>query len=411
MKNLLFLSLVFAFLFISCSDDDDSVVLPPTISTTAELTAALTEIYENSDAPGFAISVLKNDAILYQKGFGDANIAANKAYTNQTIQPIGSVSKTFVAAAIVKAIEQGHFTLDTDINDILPVEIVNPLQPDATITVKHLVTHTSGLLDNYEIYLQAYHIQTGEDLSTEGAQLLQQVIGAQQRERIPLADFLAEYYLTDGDAYTTDNFTSATPGTLWSYSNVATALSAFLIEAATGNSFHEYVRINIFQPLGMNNTGYSFDELNTNNLATLYWDKDTPLPRYGNDFYPEGDVHTSSEDLSKFLLDMMKGAKGTNATLFSEASYAMLFDPLLPNGMLPQGLADNQGIFWFLDGNTIKHDGSDPGTTCMMEFDKTGEAGYFLLTNMDAVTDAHEQSWAELLTQVNEVISKFVQAN
>lgn len=417
MKNLILyptILLLSILVLIACDKDDDAVPTPPQqpdISTPAELTAALTNIYNNTTAPGFAVSVVKNDVLLYQQAFGQADIDNNKAYTNQTTQPIGSISKTFVAAAVVKAIEQGYFTLDTDINDILPVEITNPKQPDAIIRVRHLVTHTSGLLDNDEVYLQAYHILPGEDMSSSGAQLLQDAFGMQQRETFPLEDFLAEYYLEDGDIYSMDNFAATAPGSAWNYSNIATSLAAYLVETATETPFKAYVNFNILQPLGMNQTAYNAGDLNQSRLAKLYWDKNTPLPNYFNESYPDGSLVTSNEELALFLMDMMKGAKGQPSTLFSTTGYELLFDALLADGQVPAGLADNQGVFWFLAGNYIKHDGSDPGTTCNLQFDKDGESGYLLLTNMDASTTDHTNAYFDLAQQVNDAIMAFTQAN
>lgn len=415
MKNSVLFSLIVLFLSmttISCDKDDDNLNSNPSIITTpAELTAALNNIYDDSDAPGFAVSVVKNDAVLYQQTFGKADIEGNKAYTNQTTQPIGSISKTFVAAAIVKAIEQGYFTLETDINDILPVEVKNPKQPDAVIKVKHLVTHTSGLLDEAEAYFQAYHILPGEDLSTEGAQLLMNGFGVQQRETLPLEDFLAEYYLEDGDLYSMDNFASTAPGSAWNYSNIATSLTAYLVEAATETPFKEYVTTNILQPLGMTKTAYNLANLDAANVAKLYWDKNTPLPLYNNDSYPDASINTCNEDFAKYLIDMMKGAKGQSTTLFSTTGYEMLFDALLPDGKVPTTLAENQGVFWFLNGNDIKHDGSDPGTTCNLQFDKNSDEGYLLMTNMDASTDEHETAYFQLAGKVHNAIAEFIENN
>lgn len=413
MKNFLIFPLIALMLFIStvsCDKDDVQPTIDPgSIDTPADLTAVLNDIYSNSDAPGMAVSVIKNDSVLYQQSFGKATIERNKPYTNQTSQPIGSISKTFVAAAIVKAIEQGYFTLETNINDILPVELENPKIPDAIIRVKHLVTHTSGLLDEAGSYFQAYHILPGEDISTEGAQLLVGGFGIQQRETMPLADFLASYYYPGGDLYSSENFASTAPGSTWNYSNIATSLAAYLVETVTGIDFKEYVTTNILLPLGMTRTAYNMEELNSENMAELYWDKSTPLPDYANDSYPDGSIHTCNEDLAKFLLDMMKGAKGQSATLFSAAGYKMLFEALLPEGIVPEILAENQGVFWFLNGEEIKHDGSDPGTSCNLQFSKDGNSGYFLLTNMDASTDIHDQAYFELAGKVHAAVSAFIQ--
>lgn len=416
MKNPILISTIILLLSLtmfSCDKDDDNnpTPEPSVISTPAELTTALSEIHNESDAPGFAVSVVKNDELLYQKSFGKADIINNKTYTNQTTQPIGSISKTFVAAAIVKAIEQGHFTLETDINDILPVEVKNPKQPDEIIKVKHLVTHTSGLLDEQEAYFQAYHILPGEDLSTAGSDLFLNGFGLQQRAGIPLEEFLAEYYLEDGDLYSTDNFASTAPGSTWNYSNLATSLAAYLVEAVTETPFKEYVKTNILEPLGMNNTAYDLTDLNPANDATLYWDESTPLPKYGNDSYPDGSINTSNEDLAKYLMDMMKGAKGASTTLFTNEGYDLLFDALLPNGKISSGIAENQGVFWFLDDGDIKHDGSDPGTTCNLQFDEDGNAGYLLLTNMDASIAEHESAYFEMATKVHNAIAEFTTNN
>ena len=107
----------------------------------------------------------------------------------------------------------------------------------------------------------------------------------------------------------------------------------------------------------------------------------------------------------------MKGAKGQSTTLFSASGYNMLFNALLPDGKLPTGFGDNQGIFWFLNGQDIKHDGSDPGTTCNLQFNKDGNLGYFLMTNMDASTDEHETAYFELAQMVHNAITEFTNNN
>ncbi|MEM1319637.1 MAG: serine hydrolase domain-containing protein [Bacteroidota bacterium] len=410
-KSILFSLILFLSLsFVACDNDDDNPQ-PQTIATAEDLSASLNEILATSNAHGFAVSVIEDNELIYQEAFGKANAEANKAYSNQTTQPIGSISKTFVAAALVKAIEQGYFTLETDINDLLPVAVVNPKQPNATIQVKHLVTHTSGLLDNYEVYFESYRILPGEDLSSPGAQLLQDLLDFEQRAPIPLEELMAAYYLEDGDGYDLDNFAATAPGSTWSYSNLATTLTGFLIESATGVPFKDYVQSHILDPLNMDQTSYLAQGLTPSRNATLYWDKTTPLPLYSTDSYPDSEINTSNEDLAKYLMDMMKGAKGQSTTLFSKAGYELLFEPQTANGIVPSVLAEHHGIFWFLDGDQIRHDGADPGTTCDLRFDKSGQSGYLLLTNMDASTDEHQQDWDQLFPKIQQAITTFLQNN
>lgn len=393
---------------VSCGKDD---VEPDINASTIKLTIVLDEIYDHSNAPGFAVSVVKGDKVAYQKAFGKADIDNEKEYTNQTTQPIASISKTFAAAAMVKAIEQGYFNLETDINDILPMEVINPKDPDDVIKVKHLVTHTSGLIDNFGMYVQTFHILPGEDLSTPGALLLQDGFGVAQREATPIGDFLASYYLEGGDLYSEDNFAATPPGTYWEYSNIATSLAAYMIEVATGQSYHDYVQSNIIQPLGMFNTSYDLADMNPDNMAKLYWDLETALPNYSSDSYPDGGIRTSNEDLAKFLLDMMKGAKGQSQTLFFRASYTLLFEALLPNGLMPAEAGESQGVFWVLEDGKISHDGGDPGTTTDLQFNEAGDEGYLLITNMDAIDEVHANEYIIMREEIKVAINEFIAAN
>ncbi|MEZ4981023.1 MAG: serine hydrolase domain-containing protein [Saprospiraceae bacterium] len=142
MKNPLFISILailLAFSISSCQKENSTSTIPDFIKTTEQLTAALSTIYKDSDVPGFAVSVVENNALVYQESFEQADIEEDKPYTNHTTQPIGSISKTFVAAAIVKQSRTGYFTLETDINEILPFEIKNPKQVNSAIKVKHLL--------------------------------------------------------------------------------------------------------------------------------------------------------------------------------------------------------------------------------------------------------------------------------
>lgn len=403
--KLIYISILVSLLLSSTScKKEDGYTLPDKITSTEELTQALDEIYLASDAPGFSVSIFMGSSIIYKKAFGMANIAESRPYTNSTTQPIGSISKTFIAAALVKAIEEGYFTLETDINTILPFTVVNPNHPNDTIRVRHLVTHTSGLIDNSSYYNQSYFIEMGEDVSGPGAQLMIDLLGSTQRNAIPLSSYLEAYYSPTGNSYSPSNFSTAQAGSEWQYSNIASSLAALLIETATGTDFKDYVRQKVWQPLGMNNTSYDYHTLPDEHEATLYFDKHTPLPRYSNDSYPDGSVMTNNNDMSLYLQDMILGVSGRSTVLFSDSMYQLLFRPLLPIE------GDNQSVFWLHSNGIITHDGSDPGTTCDIAFNKNGNHGYVLLTNMDASTEEHETAFFQLQQRVKSAVDKFIQS-
>ena len=406
------LSIVLALTSCSNNDDGATVPEPSSIKNAADLNAYLDELAKSTDVPGFAINVVKGNSIVYQESFGYANIQNQAAYTNTTINSIASISKTFVGAAVAKAIEQGHFTLETDINDLLPISVINPKQPEGAIKIKHLVTHTSGLLDRPEVYLAYnYHILPGENINTAGAGILMNEIGIEQREANSLEDFLAAYFLEDGDLYSLDNFADTAPGSTWAYSNLATGLTGYIIEKVTGQSFDDYVKENILLPLQMNSSTYSIEEVNTAEMATRYINEDTPLPLYANDSYPEGSIYTSNEDMGNFLLDMVNGIKGESTRLFSKDSYDMLFNPQLADGLVHQDFAENHGLFWYFKDGKAMHGGNSFGISTHMEIEQNGNAGFIFMSNMDASFSGNTQNYLVIKEKVGKAIKEYLAAN
>lgn len=398
----------------SCSSDDDTATIPVSneTMTNAELSAYFTTLAENTEVPGFAISIVKDGTIVYQNAVGYANIENEEAYTNQTVNFIASLSKTFVGAATAKAIEEGYFTLDTNINELLPKPISNPKQPEAVITVRHLVTHTSGLLDNVESYLaHNYYILPEENVTTPGANILKDATGLEQRAARSLEDFLANYFLENGDLYSTDNFANVKPGEVWNYSNTGTALMGYIIETVTEQSFYDYVKQNILAPLHMNASTFNINEVNINATATCYLEQGIPLPKYAFDSYPEGGLYTNNEDMGNYLLEMSKGLSGDTTTLFGSSLYDMLFDYQLPNGIVPSNFADNHGLFWYAHNNLWAHGGNDPGVSTYIELADDGSWGYSMLSNMDAVFGANEAKYLQVKEKIEKGIQVYLESN
>ena len=101
------------------------------------LTNALQKHYQESDLPGFAVSIVTAKGTLYAKGFGYSNKLENIPFTEQTILNLGSVSKAMVGAILIKVIEEKKLDYDSSINDFLPFEISNPYYPEQYILIKH----------------------------------------------------------------------------------------------------------------------------------------------------------------------------------------------------------------------------------------------------------------------------------
>ena len=140
-------------ILLSCNSKKNAPVEPTHNNIQLELDALdieLSEIKENSVIPGFAVSITHEDKVIFSKGFGQSDILNNNKFTPETIHTIASISKTFIGVSIMKLVESGKLNLDAPINDILPFQISSPHFPTVPITVRHLVTHTSSLNDDFD---------------------------------------------------------------------------------------------------------------------------------------------------------------------------------------------------------------------------------------------------------------------
>lgn len=386
--------LISSLLLLASCEDSSSY----SIHTEEELTNSLQNIAEAFSIPGFTIGIIKNGTICYQNSFGYRNIEFSQPYTNTTIQPIGSISKTFLAIATVKCISNGYFNLDTPINDLLPQPIINPLYTNEPIKIRHLVQHSSGLVDNPNSILSTYYFLPNQNLTTQGAQLLLNA-GFTDRNPRTLQELIEAYYYPTGNLYNTNNFLAAAPGTNYSYSNIASSLMAYIIEVTTNMPYDEFVNTAILSPLQMENTNFYYDFINTNNVyANLYFENNIPFPFYNCDSYPDGFLKTNNVDLTKFLQDMIRGNMGASEVLFPNNYYQMLFSET----------GFNHSIFWLLEGNSIHHSGGDPGISCNLAFNKFKNQGYFVLTNYDVSTPSHIEEFENFIQRIENNINQFL---
>jgi CubicO group peptidase (beta-lactamase class C family) len=335
--------------------------------------------------PGFGVAILKNDKVEYSRGFGFANLEEKIAYSTTTIQSIGSISKTFIGVSLMKCVEMGLFSLDTPINDLLPFEVNNPRFPNQKITIRQLATHTSGILDRAKIYEKQGYVLRDRKTSLPKWQLLAFRKG-KKNKNMSLGVFLENYFSKKGKWFSEKNFTPFAPGQAYEYSNLGAALAAYIVELKTGKKYADFTTENIFKPLQMTHSSWSLETTDLTKKARGYDKKGRFYPLYSVVTYPDGFLHTSTDDLSIYLLEMKKGYFG-QSTLLQKASFAELFRPQFSTEKLPINASKrepNSGIFWaFSKNEQIGHTGGDPGVSTFMFFDpKTGN-GRILLINAD----------------------------
>ncbi|MBL7865079.1 MAG: beta-lactamase family protein [Cyclobacteriaceae bacterium] len=176
--------------------------------------------------PGATVAVQKDGKIIFSKGYGYADLESNRKNTPGTIFHIASVSKQFTAFAIAMLADQGKISIDDDIRKYIPE--LNDF--GSVITINHLVHHTSGLRDQWNLLTMAGWRM--DDVITQ-KQIMRMI--SRQKEL---------------------NFK---PGDEWLYCNTGFTLMAEIVSRVTGETFQDWTRKNMFEPLGMKSTQFYVD--------------------------------------------------------------------------------------------------------------------------------------------------------
>ena len=139
MKKLIAFILLNGLLYQSHGQTNDSIA--------KKRTKELEQIYAQGHINGFFVGIVNQDCILFEKGLGYSDRTGSRRYTENTVQSIASISKTFIGFALLKAQELGKLNLDDPINKYLPFKVINPYFTNTPITIGQLATHTSSIKD------------------------------------------------------------------------------------------------------------------------------------------------------------------------------------------------------------------------------------------------------------------------
>ena len=281
--------------------------------------------WNHLDTPGAAVAVIQDGQIVHKRGYGQASLEHHIPITAKTVFDVASVSKQFTAFAVALLVDEGKLALEDDMRQYLPE------MPDfgETITIRHLVHHTSGLRDWPGMLAMAGR-------SMEDVISFDEVLAMARHQK-------------------TLNFT---PGDQYSYSNTGYTLLALIVERVTGLSFRAYTDRHIFRPLGMVHTWFQDDhEELVANRAYGYRPHEASYRRIGNGLMALGSssMHTTIDDLILWVLnfdDQRVGSKMVHAIMEQRA-------PL--NGGGENAYAFGQLVGTYRGLRTINHSGSWAG--------------------------------------------------
>jgi len=335
-KYLTFLSLTIVFIFVnSCHKQSGDP-----IHVESEITKEINE----AAIPSVVACIIKDDQIVWKKGFGYANIKNEIPATSQTIYTLMSISKLFIAVATMQLWEQGRIDFETDINQYLPFEVRNPRFPDEEITVQMLLNYTSGLAwPEDQDRIPAFYEFFDDD-------------------KTPLiSDWLPEYIIPGGTYYKTAVWKDYRPGEKELYSNIATSLLAFIVERISVMDFRDYCRELILNTMEMHQTSFRFSELDENLLATPYIGIKTAFKQFNYRHYPAGNLKSNIDDFSHFMIAILNYGAYKGNRILKKSTVEMMLRVHNP----ASGVSN---IFWHCMGDCIGHSGGGTGFSTRAEW-------------------------------------------
>jgi CubicO group peptidase (beta-lactamase class C family) len=239
--------------------------------------------YNIKNGPGLSVSVIKDGAIVYKKGFGVANLEYGIPINPLTVFQAASVSKQFTIFSILLLEQQGKLLIDDDIRKYLP----EMADYGHKITLRNLANHTSGIRDNTDL---ANLIGTAEADMFSNEQAVKLI--------------------------TSQKGLNFFPGDEFEYCNSGYILLAEIVKRVSGKSFAEFTRERIFQPLKMNNSQFIDDpEIIVKNRAYSYYNPDGNYYKsiLNHSFVGSTGLNTTAEDLSLWVLNFEKKTIGSDA--------------------------------------------------------------------------------------------------
>jgi len=302
-----------------------------------------------ADGPGAAVLITRKGDVVYKKAIGKASIELDVPLSTDNVFRIGSVTKQFTSAAILKLSEEGKVNLQSDITTYIPDY---PTQ-GKKITVEQLLNHTSGI-KSYTEMVEWNAMTRRKDFSPR------ELVDFFKNERM---DF--------------------EPGTKYKYNNSGYILLGYIIEKVSGKSYAAYLDEQFFKPLGMQHTYYDSSERLIKNRANGY----SKEKEYTNtEFlsttqpYSAGALLSTVEDLTTWTRALHSG-KVIKPETMQKAFKA---------NVLPDGTNSYYGYGWqigaLMGSHTIEHGGAINGFLSYLIYVKEEDVCVAVLTNCDCVS-------------------------
>ena len=319
----------------------------------SELSRSLDSIASENGVAGYAIGLVAGGRLVLAHAFGEKELGSGTRLTTQSVFHWASVSKPFVATAIMQLSERGELDLDARLVDVLP-DYRTSDHRHGEVTVRQLLLHTSGTPDveDYEWDQPAY----------DDDALRRWVLDESPRDLV------------------------FDPGSDRRYSNVGYEILGLIIEEVSGRSFEAYMKSNIFDPLAMTDTTFYYPDV-PEHLRTVGHHGQThrrPIDDYpyNRRHAPSSTLNTNVEDLARFVLALLNGGELDGARILENATLDDMWRPRWTEQESPLRASATGWVVEDFNGHRmVRHFGSDDGFRSALLIFPDDQSALFLVTN------------------------------
>jgi CubicO group peptidase (beta-lactamase class C family) len=298
-----------------------------------------------------SIALVQGDRIVWTAAYGNANVATATPTTPATVYSTGSTGKSVTATAVMQLVEQGKIDLDAPVNNYLrTARVQDRLQVDVPVTVRHMLTHASGLTCD---------VRTVPIFSRT------------------LPPTLAEL--------TERTYSVRRPEEKYEYCNAAYGILGYLIEQVSGQEYESYIVEHVLKPLGSEAIAPVRPTARMADLMARPYvrgkdGKPEPTEQVFFDVYPAGDLYMTATDMARYLGAHLNGGVFGGKRILSAASVAEMHKNQSPTPDRPYGFGF--AVLTAPDGHKIiTHTGAVPGFNAYLGGDVTSKLGVYLMTN------------------------------
>jgi CubicO group peptidase (beta-lactamase class C family) len=324
-------------------------------------------VMEKEHMPSVSVAVARGGKIVWEQSFGWANREKMIAATPNTMYSLASISKPFTATGVMRIVEQGKMELDRAINDYLGVGKLTGWAGDARgATVRRVLSHTSGLPLHYQFFYQnAGYGPPSTDIT------------------------IARYGILVNP-----------PGEVYEYSNLGFGILGYVVARMSGLEYADYMRTQVFLPLGLVRTSVGIGEGLEAYAAERYDSGQRPLPFYTFDHLGASAIYSSAHDLVRFGMFHLKDHLADQETILKDSTIDTMHQVATPATPDRRGY----GLGWGIEENDngyrrVSHEGGMPGVRTVLSLYPSEDIAIVVLTNCESngVDDIAQQIAAALL--------------